>query len=120
MPQAVVNRAADACGIEAEPYPVRIVHAVRSAVPPSVDGVLDEIGGIAVWEAEGLVNTGSEGGRTMGTGRARAWDPQTSKAAPYAAKRALPQPVPADPVWAHDRPEVGGGAEVRQECGQHP
>ena len=73
--QTVVKGAADACGIEAEPYPVRVVHAVRRAVPPSVEGVLDEIGGIAVREAEGLVNAGSEGGHTVCDGRAWAWGP---------------------------------------------
>ena len=104
MPKAVhegiVERAAVACGINADSvtrpmrhadeYPVRMIHSVQSAALQVVVGVeihgsdttccqrLGKIGGIAVVEAEGLVDAGRKGGHTVCEGRPRAGGPQTT------------------------------------------
>ena len=113
MPQAVIERAAETYGIEAEPCPVRKIHAVQSAerriekarqrvqfhrADATFGQRPDAVGGVAVREAEGLVHAGGKGGHTVREGRAWAWGPQTAKAPPYAALLALLEPSVAEPL----------------------
>ena len=109
MPDAVDERDVEPESVLNEPFDGNLA-----------EGGLDALARAAVREAKGLVDTGSEGGRAMGKGRARAWGPQNAKAEPYAARSALLEPILAKPMGSRDRPEVGGGRKERQECGQHP
>ena len=87
---------------------------------PSVEGVLDKVGGIAVREAEGLVNAGSKGGHTVCDGRTWAWGPQTTEAQPYAALLALFVPSVAEPSCPRHGAEVRARHEGGHESGQRP